>query len=174
MKILTLQLWALRSSKHSMVVLVLLLLLLHYLPYMVLVGGRPNSNSNFTTRGTETSDPVPVPFFFFSRIFVRVTTVITALFCCLLFFFSWFWGFLVLLAFEQASSTLVPPPNPTQPFVSLITHYTLHIIHHTPCRRRAWSREQASKQTSDTLHFHPKFSWTEERGEEMRGERVCD
>lgn len=64
MKILTLQLWALRSSKHSMVVLVLLLLLLHYLPYMVVVGGRPNSNSNFTTRGTETSDPVPVPFFF--------------------------------------------------------------------------------------------------------------
>lgn len=141
MKILTLQLWALRSSKHSMVVLVLLLL--HYLPYMVVVGGRPNSNSNFTTRGTETSDPVPVPFPFFSRIFVRVTTVITALFCCLLFFFfSWFWGFLVLLAFEQASSTLVPPPNPTQPFVSLITHYTSYITHHVV------GEQGASKQTN--------------------------
>lgn len=174
MKILTLQLWALRSSKHSMVVLVLLLLLLlHYLPYMVVVGGRPNSNSNFTTRGTETSDPVPVPFPFFSRIFVRVTTVITALFCCLsVFFFLGSGVFLVLLAFEQASSTLVPPPNPTQPNH---LYLSLHITHHTSHTMSSESREQSSKQTSDTLHFHPKFSWTEERrGEEMRGERICD
>lgn len=166
MKILTLQLWALRSSKHSMVVLVLLL---HYLPYMVVVGGRPNSNSNFTTRGTETSDPVPVPFlFFFSRIFVRVTTVITALFCCLsIIFFLGSGVFLVLLAFEQASSTLVPPPNPTQPnhlYLSLhITHHASHITHHVV------GEQGASKQTSDTLHFQSKFSWTEERrGDEGR------
>lgn len=166
MKILTLQLWALRSSKHSMVVLVLLL---HYLPYMVVVGGRPNSNSNFTTRGTETSDPVPVPFlFFFSRIFVRVTTVITALFCCLLFFFSWFWGFLVLLAFEQASSTLVPPPNPT----ICISHYTLHITHHTSHIMSSGSREQANKQAIHCI-TNPN-SPGQKRGEEMRGERVCD
>lgn len=92
---------------------------------------------------------------------MRVTTVITALFCCLsVFFFLGSGVFLVLLAFEQASSTLVPPPNPTQPFVSLITHYTSYITHHVVGEQRA--SDAASKQTSDTSHFHPKFSWTEE------------
>lgn len=146
MKILTLQLWALRSSKHSMVVLVLLLLLLlHYLPYMVVVGGRPNSNSNFTTRGTETSDPVPVPFFFFLSDLPACHNSYYSVVLLSVIYFSWFWGFLVLLAFEQASSTLVPPPNPT----ICISHYTLHITHHTSHIMSSGSREQgASKQTN--------------------------
>jgi len=166
MKTLTLQLWALRSSKHSMVVLVLLLL--HYLPYMVVVGGRPNSNSNFTTRGTETSDPVPVPSFFFSRIFVRVTTVITALFCCLFIFFFFGSGvFLVLLAFEQASSTLVPPPNPTQPNH---LYLSLHITHHTSHTLSSESREQAMQQANkQAIHcISTPNSPGQKRGEERR------
>lgn len=99
---------------------------------------------------------------------MRVTTVYYSVVLLSVFFFLGSGVFLVLLAFEQASSTLVPPPNPTQPFVSLITHYTSYIIHHVVGELGA--SDAASKQTSDTLHFHPKFSWTEERGEEMRGE----
>lgn len=50
-----------------------------------------------------------------------------------------------------------------------ITHYTPYITHHVVGEQGA--SDAANKQTSDTLHFHPKFSWTEERrGEEMRGE----